>query len=175
MTHARLQSKFAVVLLALLALTQPLSAASGNGAQIAFHKLQSLAGEWEGKTQQGARVRSYFSAIASNTAVMERVTTGREDAVSLYSVTANSILLIRYCASNHQPRMRAVPSPGPVQELAFSFAGADNLPSLAVGHERRLVIEFEDDDHITERWTWRRDGKDTDTVFHLSRLHLSRN
>lgn len=37
------------------------------------------------------------------------------------------------------------------------------------------MIEFKDSDHIIEHWTWREDGKDTESVFHLERLHLSRN
>jgi len=28
---------------------------------------------------------------------------------------------------------------------------------------------FEDDNHITETWTWREGGKDTPMVFHFSR------
>lgn len=156
-------------------LAPSLSASSGNFSTDAFRKLQSLKGNWEGRTQHGEPVRSYISSIASNTAVMETVTVGRDEMVSLYSVDANSILLVHYCASNNQPRMRAFPASSPVQELVFSFEGAENLPSLAVGHERQLVIEFQDSDHITERWTWCRDGRDTDMVFHLTRVHLSRN
>lgn len=163
------------MLLAVAMLAPSLSASSGSFAKDAFRQLQSLEGNWEGRTPQGESVKSYISPIASHTAVMETVTVGREEMVSLYSVNANSILLVHYCASNHQPRMRAVPASSPIQELVFSFEGAENLPSLAVGHERQLVIEFQDSDHITERWTWRHDGKDTDMIFHLARVRFSRN
>ena len=41
--------------------------------------------------------------------------------------------------------------------------------SIAVGHEHKMVLDFEDKDHITERWTWRKNGKGTDMVYHLAR------
>lgn len=164
---------YALVGLAVLAL--PARAAQDNFALAAFQKLQSLEGDWRGKDQYGQAVKSYFSPLAANTAVMETLTMDGEQMVSLYSIEANSILLVHYCPSNNQPRLRAQPSSEAAEELVFSFVGAANLPSLAVGHERKLVIEFEDSDHITERWTWSQNGKDTDRVFRLERIHLSRN
>ncbi|HEV2116252.1 MAG TPA: hypothetical protein VGR48_09530 [Terriglobales bacterium] len=175
MTPERVQFKFAVVLLALSVLTPPLCAAGGNNAQTAFGKLQSLEGQWEGKDQKGKPVRSYFSPIASNTAVMETLTTRGDEMVSVYSRAANSIILVHYSAQNNQPLLRALPSSGTRQKLVFTFEEAENLPHPDAGHEYSLTIEFKDGDHITERWTWREDGKDTDSVFHLERLHLSRN
>ena len=65
--------------------------------------------------------------------------------------------------------MRAIPTPGNIRELVFSFLGAGNLPSIAVGHEHKMIMEFEDEDRITERWTWRRNGKDTKMVYRLIR------
>jgi hypothetical protein len=32
-----------------------------------------------------------------------------------------------------------------------------------------MIMEFNDKDHITERWTWRENGKDTEIVDHLVR------
>lgn len=164
-----------VILLLGAALGWPLHAAGNNPAQAAFLQLQSLEGDWQGKDQRGHPVRSYFSSIAGNSAVMETLTRGSDEMVSLYSLAANSIVLVHYRASNNQPRLRAVPSPGGRQKLTFTFEEAENLPNPTAGHEYRLVIEFKDSDHITEHWTWRHDGKDTETVFHLARMHLSRN
>jgi hypothetical protein len=65
--------------------------------------------------------------------------------------------------------MRAIPDSSNVKELVFSFLDAGNLPSIAVGHEHKMILEFEDKDHITERWTWRKNGKDTEMIYHLAR------
>ncbi len=119
-------------------------------------------------------MRSYFSPIASNTAVMETLTTSGDETVSVYSRAANSLILVHYSAQNNQPLLRAKPSPGPRQKLVFTFEEAENLPHPGAGHEYSLILEFKDSDHIIEHWTWREDGKDTESVFHLERLHLSR-
>jgi hypothetical protein len=136
----------------------------------AFKKLLSLAGEWEGKDEHGMPVKTNFKPMASNTAVMETLAmSGMDEMVSLYSVDQDSIALVHYCPTNNQPRMRATPDSGDVKDLVFEFQGAGNLKSPSTGHQHRLVIHFEDANHITEIWTWRQDDKDTLMVFHLTR------
>jgi hypothetical protein len=98
----------------------------------------------------------------------------KDEMVTLYSLDGDSILLMHYCPTNNQPRMRAIPSGAPIKELVFSFQGAGNLPDLAVGHEHKLVASLDDPDHIAERWTWRNKGKDTEMVFHLTWTHSAR-
>ena len=121
------------------------------------------------KTDQGKVVTTEFKSVAGGTAVRETLTaSGMDEMLTLYSVDGESILLTYYCPTNNQPRMRAVPQTSEIRQLVFSFQDAGNLPNLAVGHEHKLVMDFSDDNHITERWTWRRDGHDTDMVFHLA-------
>jgi hypothetical protein len=115
-------------------------------------------------------VKSNFKAVASNTAMLETLNvSGMEEMVTLYSVDKDGIALVHYCPTNNQARMRAIPEPGDVKELVFTFRGAGNLPNLEDGHEHKLVIEFHDKDHIVEHWTWRKSGKDTEMVYHLAR------
>jgi hypothetical protein len=136
----------------------------------AFQKLQSLVGDWEGKGDEGNAVKSNFKIVASNTALLETLNvSGMEDMVTLYSVDKDSIVLVHYCPTNNQPRMRAIPVSGDVKEIVFTFQDAGNLPSLADGHEHKLVIEFLDKDHIVEHWTWRQNGKDMPMVYRLAR------
>jgi hypothetical protein len=65
--------------------------------------------------------------------------------------------------------MRAIPREGEINELVFHFQRAGNLPSLDVGHEHKLVIQFRDENHVIERWTWRRNGQDTEMAYRLVR------
>jgi hypothetical protein len=44
-----------------------------------------------------------------------------------------------------------------------------NLSSIAVGHEHKMIMEFNDADRIIEPWTWRISGKDTEMTYHLVR------
>lgn len=136
---------------------------------VAFQKLQSLAGEWEGKDEHGT-ARTVFQPSISRTVVMETLTPpDMSPMMTLYSLDGNAIALVHYCPTNNQPRMKAIPGAGALKELVFSFIDAGNLPTPETGHEHKLVIRFEDDDHITETWTWHQNGKDFDQVFHFSR------
>jgi hypothetical protein len=169
-SSAGIGTAFLVVLFCRLMGGGALWALAAHPATAAFQKMQSLAGDWEGRAEEGNSVKSSFKVVASNTALLETLSvSGMEEMVTLYSVDKDSIALVHYCPTNNQPRMRATPESGDVKELVFTFQGAGNLPSLAVGHEHNLVIEFLDKDHITERWTWKKDGKDTVMVYHFSR------
>ena len=156
----------AVVALAISLIAQE----RANPVTEAFHKLQTLAGDWRGRNEQGNEVKSNFKLMISNTVVMETLdASGMEQMLTLYSVDGNGISLLHYCPTNNQPHMRAIPSSENVSQLAFSFLDAGNLPNIAVGHEHRMIMDFEDNDHITERWTWRSNGKDTEMIYHLAR------
>ena len=148
-----------------------ISARAVSRAQVAFDKLRELRGNWEGKDDHGMSVKTNFRVMVSDTMVMETLAaSGMEEMVTFYSVSGNDVALVHYCPTNNQPRMRAVPPPdGDVKELDFTFQGAGNLPNLETGHQHKLVMQFHDKDHITERWTWRQNGKDTDMIFQLSR------
>jgi len=154
---------------ALLAFAAP-SLLAGTHSVAAFKKLQSLAGDWEGKDEHGMTVKTNFQVLASRTAVMETLSpSGMEEMITLYSMDDDGIALVHYCPTNNQPRMRVVPQADDVKELSFDFQGAGNLKSPSTGHQHHLVLRFDDDNHITETWTWRQDGKDMPMVFHFAR------
>jgi len=159
-----------LALVMLILVLAPLSPPQSSSPSPAFHKLEALAGDWEGKDEQGNKAKTNFKVVAGNTAVMETLTaSGMEEMLTLYNVDGDGISLVHFCPTNNQPRMRAVPGEGEPKELVFSFQGATNLPNPAIGHEHKMVMQFQDKDHITERWTWRKDGKDSDMVYKFVR------
>lgn len=138
----------------------------------AFKKVMSLQGEWEGTDADGRKVHSSFKSVISATTLIETLSpSGMEEMLSLYSIDGDGIQLAHYCPTNNQPRMRAVPVSANPKELDFQFTGASNLPDISVGHQHRVVIRFEDADHIVESWTWRQKTQDVPMVFHLTRQH----
>jgi hypothetical protein len=146
-------------------------ASPGTPVDAVFAKVKALQGKWGGKDEHGMVVKSMFKVMVSGTVVMETLTMAEnEEMVTFYTVDGNGIALVHYCPTNNQPRMRAIPTDdGDSKELAFMFQGAGNLPNPEAGHEHQLVMQFRDDGHITERWTWRRNGKDTEMVYQLAR------
>ena len=144
--------------------------AANDASTTVFRKLQTLTGDWVGKDNAGMDVRTKFEKVAGDTAVMETLNmSGMEEMVTMYSVDGDGIALIHYCPTNNQPRMRAVPTSADGNELTFAFQGATNLPDLNIGHEQKLVLQLRDKDHIVERWTWRKSGKDTEMVYTFTR------
>ena len=143
---------------------------AGTHSEAAFKKLQSLAGDWEGKDGHGMTAKTSFQVLVSKTAVMETLSpSGMEEMITLYSMDQDGIALVHFCPTNNQPRMRVVPSSDDIKELSFDYQGAGNLKSPATGHQHHLVNRFEDENHITETWTWREGDKDTPMVFHFTR------
>jgi hypothetical protein len=163
-------AKFLLVGIACAVVVISASGRQPTAAQSAFGKLQSLAGDWEGKDAEGMPAKTNFKVIAANTAVMETISPMHmEEMVTLYSLDGNSIALIHYCPTNNQPHMEATPTTANPRELVFEFKSVANLVSPDAGHQHKLVMQFEDADHITENWTWRAKGKDTPMVFHFAR------
>jgi hypothetical protein len=161
-------SRWLLALVLVFAAAIPILAAAHSAA--AFKKLQSLAGDWEGKDEHGMAAKTSFKVLASDTAVMETLSpSGMEEMITLYSIDHDGIALVHYCPTNNQPRMRVVPASDDVKELSFDFQGAGNLASPSAGHQHHLVLRFDDANHITETWTWRQNAKDLPMVFHLAR------
>jgi hypothetical protein len=128
----------------------------------AFQKLKSLAGGWEGKDEGGNPAKTNFAVVVAGTAVLETLSmSGMEDMLTVYSVDGAGIALVHYCPTNNQPRMQALPSAGKTTDLDFVFRDAGNMPVPTTGHQQKLVIHFEDDNHLTESWTWRDKGHDS--------------
>src|SRR5215467_2555241 len=109
---------FAAVLAFAVAL--PLLAA-GHSAAV-FKKLQSLAGDWEGKDEHGMPAKTTFKVLISDTAVMETISpSGMEEMMTVYSVDGDGIALVHYCPTNNQPRMRALPGAGDLMRMELNF------------------------------------------------------
>ncbi|HZR66378.1 MAG TPA: hypothetical protein VFA85_14625 [Terriglobales bacterium] len=157
---------FLILVFALHVLAQSGSEAS----PLAFKKIQALAGDWEGKDASGMPAKTNFKVVVADTTVMETLQMhGEPEMLTLYTVDGDGIALVHFCPTNNQPRMRAVPKNGEISELDFQFTGGGNLPDSSVGHQHRLVLRFEDENHVTEEWTWRSKGKDSEMVIHFSR------
>jgi hypothetical protein len=153
------------------ALLVPASMAQApNYANNAFQKLRALAGDWEGKDDAGKMAKTQFRLVAGDTAILETLAmSGMEEMLTLYSVDGDGIALVHYCPTNNQPRMRAIPTSAALKDLVFSFQSATNLPDPSIGHEQKMVLHFDGPDQIVERWTWRKNDKDTEMIYHFTR------
>ncbi|MBZ5719585.1 MAG: hypothetical protein LAO03_04310 [Acidobacteriia bacterium] len=159
------------VLLLLFSVFTHICAAESQAAA-AFQKIKSLAGQWEGKDDDGKPAKTNFQVVVAGTAVLETLSmSGMEDMLTVYSVDGDGVALIHYCPTNNQPRMRALPGAGNLMrmELNFIFRDAGNMPVPTTGHQQKLDMRVEDENHITESWTWRQNGHDSVQTIHFTR------
>ena len=130
-----------------------------------FDRMKALVGEWESTTPEG-KTRVTYQLISNGTALLETIVS--ENMVTVYHPDGDSVMMTHYCAVGNQPRMRAQGSGK--DPMVFQYVDAANLKSPTDGHMQRLVITFQDADHVTQEWTWKENGKETTATFHLQRV-----
>lgn len=152
----------AVVLCASFALAQ-------SGAQKSFDTLKGLAGNWEGKNNQGQTIRVSFRETAGGSALLSEIHgQGAENMVSMFHLDGDRLLMTHYCGAGNQPRMKAVLAPDG-KSVIFDFMDATNLASADAGHMHHVVFAMPDADHHTEEWTFLDHGKEMKELFTLQR------
>lgn len=133
-------------LMILLIGTFSTSAFAASPAETAFDKLKSLAGIWtltgDETGQITYEVKAAGSALIENSAGM----------VTVFHLDGDSLLLTHYCEAGNQPRLRAVDFSDP-SSLRFDFADLTNSKP-GVGHINGLTLTWQDNDHVTARWSY---------------------
>ena len=135
-----------------------------------FDRLKTLVGTWEAAVPQGGTLTNTIRLVSNGTA-LEEIFQSKEDdqMVSLYTADGNRLAMTHYCAAGNQPRMETLAITGDQKEFDFSFTGITNLMNPNAGHMHHLVIQIADQDHFTEQWTWRENGKERTNTLHFKR------
>src|SRR5579884_3672692 len=135
------------------------AASPSNGAEAAFDKLKTLAGEWEADTSMG-KAHLKYETIAGGTALVDRESVAdHPPMMTVYHLDGDRIVLTHYCMLGNQPRMQARGLNAETGELHFDFLDATNLTSPAAGHMHNATIRFVDADHIVTSWDFYENGK----------------
>lgn len=141
-----------------------LAAPTSDGAA-AWGKLQKLVGTWEG-TYEGKHATITFQIISAGSVLMQ--TDQGEGMVTMYHLDKSRLMMTHYCSAKNQPRMTGEMS-ADGKRIAFNFLDITNLASPQDGHMQRMVLTFDDDNHITEEWTFVDHGKTLVDSFHFTR------
>ena len=129
-----------------------------SDAQRILDRFKSMAGTWQGKSLGGDTNQVAYQLVAGGKAVMGEIHNGSGDMTSMFYVDGNRLLMTHFCPSGNQPRMTATISPD-LKMVSFDFLDATNLSAPTAGHMHRAVYLFSDDDHYSEEWTWKQEGK----------------
>jgi hypothetical protein len=135
-----------------------------------FDPLKALVGTWEAASPHGGTLTNTIRLVSNGTA-LEEIFQSKEDdqMVTLYTADGNRLAMTHYCAAGNQPRMETPAVTGDQKEFDFSFTGITNLMGPNSGHMHHLLIQIADQDHFTEHWTWRENGKYRITTIHFRR------
>jgi len=135
-----------------------------------FDRLKTLVGTWEAHEPQGKTLTNTVRLVSNGTALEETFqSTEADQMVTLYTPDGNKLAMTHYCAVGNQPHMESPAVTGDQKDFEFSLTSITNLANPNAGHMRHLLIQIADQDHFTEKWTWRENGKDQTTTFHFKR------
>ncbi|MFI5251505.1 MAG: hypothetical protein ACHQQQ_03640 [Bacteroidota bacterium] len=126
----------------------------------AFEKMKSMAGTWNGTTDDSGKVSINYQVVSSGSAVMEMLNVAQDSAtmITMYHMNGKNLMMTHYCSAGNQPRMKADGAMKDPNKLAFTFVDATNLAGPKDGYMKKLVLTFKDADHFTEEWTFSKDG-----------------
>jgi len=163
----------AVAVLAVVGLAQqqnPQVQSSGSGA--AFDKLKLLAGEWEGKLNEGGQeipATTSYRLVSDGSVVMNVLGAGTtHEMVTMFHMDGSDLLATHYCAAHNQPRFRFVTTSDP-NVVAFKFKDATNLSSPAAGHMVGVKFTLLDPNHHVEEWAFLANGQTSTNRFDFHR------
>lgn len=147
-----------VLLIGFVALTA-VDGADPVNARAVFGQLQTLAGEWEGKTETGRVLKISYRLTANNTVLVETWTLGpQRESLTLYHMDNESLIATHYCPIGNQPRLR-LKEGGSASLFVFEFISATNLPKPEVAHQHRFELEILEPNSVARSETYLENGE----------------
>ena len=140
-----------------------------TSSEAAFGQLRALAGEWEA-IQDGTPVRETYTVAANGSALLVETNPASKTAmITMITVDGNRLIATHYCAAGNQPQM-VTSAPGDLRKgLTFSLERITGLKTPEDWHNTGLTIILEDNDHMTQHWTYLYKGQPGTTDFHYTR------
>lgn len=125
----------------------------------AFETLKSLEGHWVGPAvwDQGGQLGNVqfevsYKVTSGGKAVLETMMPGTPgEMVTLYHLDGEDLVLVHYCTSGNQPRMKLEPASEP-GDLKFRCLGGTNMTE-ADSHMHSVRLRIVDADRIRGEWS----------------------
>ena len=158
-----------VTMIALLLVAASLPADKTKSEE-AFDRLATLNGEWRGE-QEGVKISLIYTLTANGSALMEefRPESGAV-MITMFTVDGDHLIATHYCSAKNQPQMMTSAITDVQKPLAFSLARITGLKSPDDWHNTGLTMIQEDDDHLTQEWTYQSKKKSGKRTFRYTRV-----
>ena len=136
----------------------------------AFDRLASLKGEWKGDAF-GGPTKLIYTLTANGSALMERCRPQKgNEMITMFTVDGDHLIATHYCSAKNQPQMATAAIADPQKPLAFLLVRVTGLKSQGDFHNTGLTMVQEDNDHLTQEWSYQSKGKTGKNVFHFARV-----
>lgn len=161
---------FGSVGMMVLLMAESVLAADKTTSEKAFDRLASLQGNWEGE-QSGAKISLTYTLTANGSALMEEFRPASGPVmITIFTVDGDHLIATHYCSAKNQPQMVTPPITDMRKALAFSLAHITGLKSPDDWHNTGLTVIHEDNDHLTQEWTYEFKGKTGKRTFRYARV-----
>src|SRR5438477_5568571 len=158
-----------VSMIALVLVAAP-PAADKTKSEEAFDRLATLKGEWSGE-QEGVKVSVIYTLTANDSALMEEFRPEKGAVmITMFTVDGDHLIATHYCSAKNQPQMITSAVTDDQKPLAFSLARVTGLKSPDDWHNTGLTVIQEDNDHLTQEWTYESKGKSGKRIFRYTRV-----
>ena len=161
---------FGIVGMVLFVVAPAAFAADKTKSEEAFDRLASLKGEWKGEIN-GVDTTLIYTLTANGSALMEECRPGKgPEMITMFTIDGDHLIATHYCSAKNQPQMATSTISDAQKPLAFSLARVTGLKSTDDWHNTGLTVIQEDNDHLTQEWSYQFKGKTGKNIFHFTRV-----
>lgn len=147
-------------------------AGQSSSASAGFERLKSLAGAWEGTTNEGGKdvsVNTSFRLVSDGSALLNDLMSGTpHEMITMFHFDGSELMATHYCAAHNQPRFLLAPS-SDSKVMDFKFKDATNLATPGAPHMVGVKFTLVDANHHIEDWTFLANGQKTTRRFEFHR------
>jgi len=141
----------------------------------AFDRLASLEGEWKGVID-GVRATLIYTLTANGSALMEQFRPEKgPEMITMFTIDGDHLIATHYCSAKNQPQMETPAITDVQKPLAFSLTQITGLKSPDDFHNTGLTVIQEDNDHLTQEWSYQHKGKTGKNIFRFTRVRQAAN
>jgi hypothetical protein len=161
---------FGIVGMALFVVTSAVFAADKTKSEEAFGRLASLKGEWAGEAF-GVKTTLIYTLTANGSALMEQCRPEKgPEMITMFTVDGDRLIATHYCSAKNQPQMATSAVTDAQKPLVFSLVRVTGLKSPDDFHNTGLTVILEDNDHLTQEWSYQSKGKTGKNIFRFTRV-----
>jgi hypothetical protein len=161
---------FGSVATALAIIVSAALAADKTNSEQAFDRLASLRGEWKGEID-GVSTTLIYTLTANGSALVETCRPGKgPEMITMFTIDGDHLIATHYCSAKNQPQMQTPTITDVRKPLAFSLVRITGLKSADDFHNTGLTVIQEDNDHLTQEWSYEYKGKTGKNIFRFTRV-----